>query len=106
MGGSSQSEVDPEHESVEFVPLSRYSQVQSQDDLVQLLRTKINEKVQQVKDLEAELKMAQSWEQLANDREDFLLNELAAQVSDLGCKSRSFLVPFHLRHNVGSDIYL
>lgn len=97
----------PEHEPVEFVPLSRYSEVHSQDDLVRFLRTRINEKVKRVKDLEGELKTAQSREQLANDREDFLLNELAAQVSDLDCnKFRSSPVLFQLLHDAVSDSFV
>ena len=63
----------------------------SQEDMIRFLRTKLEEKAQRVKDLEAELKESHSKEQVASDREDFLLNELAAQVHDLDCKSQLFL---------------
>ena len=46
----------------------------------------LEEKSQRVRNLEAELEVSQSQVQTSNDREEFLLAELAAQVHDLNCK--------------------
>ena len=54
--------------------------------MVRFLHTKLADKVNQVKELEKQLKAAYSKQQIADDREEFLLNELAAQVSELDCK--------------------
>ena len=65
--------------------------------MIRFLRTKLNEKAQRVKDLEVELKEAHSREQLVYDREDFLLNEMAAQVNVLDCKFWRFPMLFPFR---------
>ena len=85
-GSDSQPEDPPSNESASFVPLQRCSQLQSPEDMIQFLRTQLEERSQQVKNLEAELKDFHSKIQTSNDREDFLLAELAAQVHDLECK--------------------
>ena len=54
--------------------------------MVRFLRTKLIEKANQVKELERQLEAANSKLQVADDREEFLLNELATQVSALDCK--------------------
>ena len=69
-----------------FVPLHRYSQVQSPEDMVRFLRTQLEERSQRVKTLEAELKEAHSRVEASSTREDFLFAELAAQVGDLNCE--------------------
>ena len=79
-----------ETDSSGFVPLTRYSEVKSDEHMVRFLRTKLADKVNRVKELENQLKAAYSKEQLADDREEFILNELAAQVSDLDCKSATY----------------
>ena len=56
VGTGSQPEVSPNHESTNFVPLQRDSQVQSSKDMIRLLRTQLEERSQRVTDLEAELK--------------------------------------------------
>ena len=89
-GCSSCPEAPPESGPAEFVPLTRFSEVQSPEEWVRFLRTRLDEKVKRVKELEGELKACQSREQLANDREQFLLTELAEQVSDLDCKFATF----------------
>ena len=58
--------------------------------MVRFLRTKLADKVNQVKELEKQLETANSKLQIADDREEFLLNELAAQVSDLDCKFATY----------------
>ena len=82
-GCSSCPEEPPESGPAEFVPLTRFFEVQSPEEWVRFLRTRLDEKVNRVKELEGELKAYQSREQLANGREEFLLTELAEQVSDL-----------------------
>ena len=72
-GGSSgsQPEIPPSRESVSFVPLQRYSQVQSAEDMIRFLRTQLEERSQRVKNLEAELKEAHSRVEASSTREDF-----------------------------------
>ena len=50
--------------------------------------------------LESELRAAQVKEKAIDDQEQFLLNELAAQVSDLDCKSHPLLVFLYLYPDV------
>ena len=66
----------------------------NQDDLVRFLRTKLLEKSEELKGVEAHLKAVESTAQVAAEREDFILSELAAIVSDLDCK---FIVPLFPR---------
>ena len=66
--------------------ITRFSQVQSNDDLVRFLRTKLKEKSEEIKGLEAQLRATESKEQVAAERENFILSELAAIVGDLDCK--------------------
>ena len=87
----SQPEAPPSHESANFVPLQRYSQVQSPEDMIRFLRTQLQERSRRVKNLEAELKDFHSKIQASSDQEEFLLAELAAQVHDLDCKFLLFL---------------
>ena len=61
-------------------------EVPSSEDVIRLLRIQLEEEFQLVRNLEAELKDSQSQVQTLNDREEFLLAELAAQVHDLNCK--------------------
>ena len=82
----SQPEIPPSCDSVGFVPLQRYSQVQSAEDMIRFLRTQLEERSQRVKNLEAELKEAHSRVEASSTREDFLFAELAAQVGDLNCE--------------------
>ena len=91
VGTGSQPKVSANEESTNFVPLQRASQVQFSEDMIRLLHIQLEEKSQRVKDLEVELKDCQSRVQSSNDREDFLLAELAAQVHDLDCKLLPYL---------------
>ena len=50
------------------------------------MRNQLLEKSAELKDMEARLKTAESTAQRAAEREDFILSELAAIVSDLDCK--------------------
>ena len=61
-------------------------EVPSSEDVIRLLRMQLEEKSQRVRNLEAELEVSQSQVHTTNDREEFLLAELAAQVHDLNCK--------------------
>ena len=54
--GSNQPEIPSIRQSVDFAPLHQYSKVQSQEDMIRFLRTKLEEKSQRVRALEAELK--------------------------------------------------
>ena len=87
-GGSSsyQPETPPSHDPVGFVPLHRYSEVQSPEDMIRFLRTQLEERSRRVKTLEAELKEAHSRIEASSSREEFLFAELASQVGDLNCK--------------------
>ena len=91
IGVDGQPEVAPNPECTNFVPHQRDSQAHSSEDMVQLLRTQLEEKSQRVTELETELKDFRSRVQTSNDREDFLLAELAAQVHDLDCKFLPYL---------------
>ena len=56
------------------------------EDIIELLRTQLEEKTQLVRKLEAEIQDSQSRVKASQDREEFLFAELAAQVHDLDCK--------------------
>ena len=66
--------------------ITRFSQVQNQDDLVCFLRAKLMEKSEHIKYLEAQLKVAESKEHLVVEHEEFLLSELATIVDYLDCE--------------------
>ena len=85
-GSGSQPEIPPSHEPVSFVPLHRYSQVQSPEDMIRFLRTQLEERAERIKALEGELTEAQSRVEASSSREEFLFAELAAQVGDLNCE--------------------
>ena len=69
-------------------------EVPSSEDVIRLLRMQLKEKSQRVRNLEAELEVSQSQVQTSNDREEFLLAEIAAQVHDLNCK----FIPYMHNH--------
>ena len=78
-------------------------ETQSPEDVIRLLRAQLEEKTQRVRNLEAELENSQTQVQMSNDREEFLLAELAAQVHDLNCKllfaCRNPIFSFSLLHS-------
>ena len=63
----------------------------SPENVIRLLCIQLEEESQRVRNLEAELKDYKSQVQTLNDREEFLLAELAAQVHDLNCKLLFYL---------------
>ena len=60
---------------------------------MRFLRTKLLEKSEELKGIEARLRAAESKEQVSAEREDFILSELAAIVSDLDYKFIVLLFP-------------
>ena len=68
---------------------------QSPEDVIRLLRAQLEEKTQRVKNLEAELKDSQTQVQTSNDREEFLLAELAAHAHD-----RNYKLLFYLQISI------
>ena len=82
-GASSSDQYPP---SPDTPAITRYSQVQNQDDLVRFLRTKLLEQSEELKGMEAQLKTAELTVQVTAEREDFVLSELATIVGDLDCK--------------------
>ena len=82
--GASRSTQSPSSSSAPAI--TRYSQVMNQDDLVHFLCNQLLAKFAELKDMEARLKTAESAAQVAAEREDFILSDLASTVSELDCK--------------------